>query len=216
MNHTYNSEACSILKILLEADAVWNFSRHILHQATANRTFVNTSDFFTSVQYGCHWLCGTSFQHFSINMWVGIIGDELAGLYMLSARLTGRRYHYFLQLTLPTTLETSHSLPDKHVVHTRWTSCAHSLYMRLSWLNVFWTLDRRTQSNSLVITVAWSQSNRFFSCGAIWKILCMLAKSSHLRTYGSALKMHFNPSVITRVFSNVCLRRKEDMPKLES
>jgi hypothetical protein len=35
MNHTYNSEACPILKILLEADAVWNFSRHTLHQATA-------------------------------------------------------------------------------------------------------------------------------------------------------------------------------------
>jgi hypothetical protein len=36
-NRTYNSEACSILKVLLKADTVWNFSRHALHQATATQ-----------------------------------------------------------------------------------------------------------------------------------------------------------------------------------
>jgi hypothetical protein len=35
MNHTYNGEACTFLKILLETDAVWNFSRYTLNQATA-------------------------------------------------------------------------------------------------------------------------------------------------------------------------------------
>jgi hypothetical protein len=40
-NHTYNGEACPFFKILLKADAIWNFSRHTLHQAAATSSSEN-------------------------------------------------------------------------------------------------------------------------------------------------------------------------------
>jgi len=46
------------------------------------------------------------FQHqFSLNVWVGIIGDVLIGPVFLPARLTGEVYRNFLEQTLPPLLE---------------------------------------------------------------------------------------------------------------
>jgi hypothetical protein len=44
-------------------------------------------------------------QQFSINVWVGIIGDVLVGPHVLPQSLTGNCYQYFLENDLPTLSE---------------------------------------------------------------------------------------------------------------
>jgi hypothetical protein len=45
-------------------------------------------------------------QHsFSVNMWCGVIGDQLIGPYIFLKRLTGDIYPNFLQAELPALLE---------------------------------------------------------------------------------------------------------------
>ena len=53
-----------------------------------------------------HEVCEDRFQHqFSLNIWVGIVGDCLIGPIILPARLTGEVYRNFLEETLPQSLE---------------------------------------------------------------------------------------------------------------
>ena len=40
-------------------------------------------------------------ERFSINVWAGIIGDQLLGTYLLPERLNGKKYLTFLQQVLP-------------------------------------------------------------------------------------------------------------------
>ena len=44
-------------------------------------------------------------DRFSINVWVGVLGDRLLGPYVLPQRLTGARYHHFLNNILPILME---------------------------------------------------------------------------------------------------------------
>jgi hypothetical protein len=46
------------------------------------------------------------FQHtFSVNVWLGVLGDNFIGPFFLPNRLTGEAYLHFLRTTLPTLLE---------------------------------------------------------------------------------------------------------------
>jgi len=48
----------------------------------------------------------SNYQHrFSINVWCGVIGDQLIGPYIFQQRLTGDIYANFLQSELPALLE---------------------------------------------------------------------------------------------------------------
>lgn len=44
-------------------------------------------------------------QQFSVNVWVGIVGDFLIGPHFLPPRLNGQEYRHFLEFTLPELLE---------------------------------------------------------------------------------------------------------------
>jgi hypothetical protein len=48
----------------------------------------------------------TNFQHrFSINLWCGVLHDQLIGLFIFPERLTGAVYLQFLQEELPQLIE---------------------------------------------------------------------------------------------------------------
>lgn len=49
-------------------------------------------------------------ERFSVNLWVGMVGDCVVGPYFLPARLTGQNYLVFLQEVLPELLE--HHVPE--------------------------------------------------------------------------------------------------------
>ncbi|KMQ92230.1 hypothetical protein RF55_7819 [Lasius niger] len=53
-----------------------------------------------------HEVCEDRFQHqFSLNVWVGIVGDWLIGPVFLPRRLTAEAYRNFLEHSLPALLE---------------------------------------------------------------------------------------------------------------
>jgi len=53
-----------------------------------------------------HGTAGSNYQHrFSVNVWCGVIGDQLIGSYIFPQHLTGDIYFNFLQDKLPALLE---------------------------------------------------------------------------------------------------------------
>jgi hypothetical protein len=44
-------------------------------------------------------------QRFSLNVWVGVLGDRLIGPHILLNKLTGKRYRLFMRNILPVLLE---------------------------------------------------------------------------------------------------------------
>jgi len=53
-----------------------------------------------------HGTVESNYQHrFSVNVWCGVIGDQMIGPYIFSQRLTGDFYAHFLQKELPALLE---------------------------------------------------------------------------------------------------------------
>jgi hypothetical protein len=66
-------------------------------------------------------------HRFSINVWVGILGDELLGAAVLLIRLTGAVYHCFFGERFTSTLGTcACSSTTTHVVHARWGTTSFS------------------------------------------------------------------------------------------
>lgn len=74
-----------------------NFSRNAIQNSHNNHLWAEENP---------HAITETRFQHqFSVNVWVGIIGDRLIGPFFLPERLNGRYYRNFLQEELPILLE---------------------------------------------------------------------------------------------------------------
>ncbi|KAJ4442662.1 hypothetical protein ANN_04251 [Periplaneta americana] len=62
---------------------------------------------------------------FSLNMWVGIIGDRLVGPHVLVNRLTGQVYTNFLENTIPHVLEDTPLINRQHIHFLHDGSLAH-------------------------------------------------------------------------------------------
>jgi hypothetical protein len=75
------------------SEASVNFTR--LHGASTQKTAIPTEI-----------ISGHNYERFRINVWASVVGDEFVRRsLLLPARLTGRRYRNFPQITLPTMLE---------------------------------------------------------------------------------------------------------------
>lgn len=100
-----------------------NFCRWLLQQVAQNRRFhttilmtdeccftrggiLNFHNTHAWADQNPHMIREQNFQHrFSINVWAGIVGDNLIGPYVLPARLNGETYLNFLRANLPELLE---------------------------------------------------------------------------------------------------------------
>lgn len=158
-------------------------------------------------------------------MWAGVIANELVyfshlltflslpllsfllDLYMLPERLAGRSYRNFLQTTLPTALE------DEPLAGRHNTWFMHDGKPVRSDCTACYCLDEVSPECWMVGhgPVSWPSRSPYLNSidFILWgslKILFMLPKYSHLRTYGNALTMHLNVSVLsrTRVFKKTC------------
>lgn len=85
-----------LLSVILFTDEA-NFSRNAIRNFHNNHVWAEENP---------HEILEDRFQHqFSLNVWVGIVGDWLIGPVFLPARLTGEVYRNFLEHTLPEFLE---------------------------------------------------------------------------------------------------------------
>jgi hypothetical protein len=95
--------------LLQEHECDPGFLEHILWSDKAAFTregVFNSRNGQVWVQHNPHVTCEWGHQvHWSINMWVGIIGNCVVGSYLLPDRLNGPAYCVFLQEMLPVLLE---------------------------------------------------------------------------------------------------------------
>jgi hypothetical protein len=78
---------------------------------------VNFRNTHVRVDDNPHTTVASKHHQFSINVWVGIIGDKHLGPVVLPNRLTGAVYHRFLVNNLPVLLEHVPLHQRQHVVH---------------------------------------------------------------------------------------------------
>lgn len=75
------------------------------------------------VEENPHAITETNYQHqFSVNVWVGIVGDFLIGPHFLPPRLNGQEYRNFLESILSGLLECPTGSKKSNVVYAGWGS----------------------------------------------------------------------------------------------
>ncbi|XP_008181048.1 uncharacterized protein LOC100570008, partial [Acyrthosiphon pisum] len=83
-----------------------------------------------------HWMRESKFQTFhGVNVWCGIIGDQLIGPYFYSGTLTAQKYLEFLQNTLPILLENVLLATRQHLYFQQDGCPAHNAYLIRHYLN---------------------------------------------------------------------------------
>ncbi|GBL73483.1 hypothetical protein AVEN_159478-1 [Araneus ventricosus] len=96
-------------------------------------------------------------EQFSINVWAGIVGDHLAGPYLLPERLTGANYLIFLQQVLPQLLDDAHlsaAMRSSVWFQHDGASAHYSIEASPPECNVWPTVDRAGWSSALARSIA--------------------------------------------------------------
>jgi len=116
-HHLKPADICSCLELCRWINSNPYMIRNILFTNKAPLTCDGVSNIRNSILWDRHNPHGTvesNYQHrFSINVWCGIIGDQLTGLFILPQHLTGDIYPNFLQDELP-------ALFKNVALQTRW------------------------------------------------------------------------------------------------
>jgi len=100
---------CSWLELCRWINSNSHMIRNILFINEAHFTGNRVNNTRNSHLWDCdnpHRTVESNYQHhFSVNVWCGVIGDQLIGPYIFPQRLTGDIYANFLQEELPALLE---------------------------------------------------------------------------------------------------------------
>jgi hypothetical protein len=129
------------------------FGAHILFTDEEGFTWDGIGKFHNThvwVHDNPHTTVASRHQHrFSINVWVGILGDQLLGPVVLPKRLTGATCHHSFLWRFTSTLGTCASSSTTHVVHVWWGITSFSPP------DFRWTVVRMQRPSQLVCTIPW-------------------------------------------------------------
>ena len=117
IHHLKPADMCSLLQLFCWINSNPYMIRYILFTNKAHFTHdgvINIRNSHLWDRDNPHGTVRTNYQHlFAVNMWCGVTGDQLIGLYIFTQHLTGDIYAKFLQEELPALLE---NVP----LQTRW------------------------------------------------------------------------------------------------
>ena len=112
---------CSRLELCLWINSNSHVFRNILSTDEAHFTYDGVNNTRKSHLWDCdnpHETVKSNYQHrFSVNVWHGVIGNQLTGSYIFSQHLTGDFYAKFLQDEFPALLENVPLQPGRQIYY---------------------------------------------------------------------------------------------------